>query len=153
MNKIMSMLTAAVILAGTAVALAGDCCNSCNSGCREGRCPQSCKSCTAHLVPGKEKKTCFLTECQEICIPKFRWPWQCGCKPECGRVKTVRVLKVKEYECNKCKWEWKINGCAACEAGCCFEHHGMDKQAEPPIPPAPSATSLPYRSTSHVPTP
>ena len=152
MNRILTMLTAAAAFTAVSVALAGDCCRSNN--CREGRCV-TCgdKVCTAQAVPAKETKTCFLTECKDICIPKIRFPWQKCCKPQCGRVISVRVLKIKEYECKTCKWEWKIKSCAACDAGCCFKHHSSDKQAEPPVPPAPGAVSMPYVEASHVPTP
>lgn len=148
MIRMMTLIAAATItVAG--MAQAGDCRHK---KCHEGRCV-TCgdKVCIGHAVPAKETKECYLTECRDICIPKIHFPWQKCCKPRCGRVISVRVLLVKEYECNTCKWEWKIKDCKACRAGCCFEHHVPDdSDTVPPIPPKPGAVSTPVVNTSRV---
>ena len=51
----------------------------------------------------------------------------CCCKPRCGKVKCVRDLVKKTYECDACEYKWKIRrlppccceGC--CSGGCCGE--------------------------------
>jgi hypothetical protein len=81
-------------------------------------CPTcGCKVCQP--VPGtvKEKKHCWEVECKEICIPLARLPWEpCCAAPKCGKVKTVKVLKKIDYECEKCGYKWEVlsAGCAPC---------------------------------------
>jgi hypothetical protein len=93
---------------GSSPALAGKhhCCETC---------PQcDNKVCVPTPETTKVKKYCWEIECKDICIPKFKWPWECCCDaPECGQVKTVKVLKKVEYECEECgyKWEIKSVGC------------------------------------------
>ncbi len=82
------------------------------------RCPDcGNKVCQAEPTTVKEKKHCWEVECKDICIPRFKWWWEC-CEtpPRCGQVKTVKVLKKKEYECEKCgyKWEVKTVDCDCC---------------------------------------
>jgi hypothetical protein len=47
---------------------------------------------------------------------------ECGCAPKCGRVITVKVLKKKSVECEKCGYEWEITTvesvpCNSCQVG------------------------------------
>jgi len=87
-------------------------------GCHS--CPDcGCKTCRVERETIKEKKHCWEIECKDVCIPKFKWPWEdCCCLPECGRVRTVKKLKKVEYECEKCGYKWTIeqvcNGCGQC---------------------------------------
>jgi hypothetical protein len=71
--------------------------------------------------------------CEPVCIPKFRWPWECraksksnrdadcgcavdaccgdeccGMAPKCGKVKTVKVLEQHKYTYKECGYEWDI---------------------------------------------
>lgn len=101
-----------LLLAGGASQLwagKGACCNTC---------PQcDNKICVAQPETTKQKKHCWEVECKDICIPRFKWPWECcDVPPRCGQVKTVKVLKKKEYECEKCgyKWEVKTVDCDCC---------------------------------------
>jgi hypothetical protein len=64
----------------------------------------------------KEKKHTWEVECKQICIPAPRWPWELCCEPKCGKVKTVKLLKKVEYECEKCGYQWEIHG-DACRCG------------------------------------
>ena len=54
-----------------------------------------------------------------ICVPKVSLPWRrcekrcgCGCagncRHRCAKTKVIKVLKVKEYECDTCKYTWKV---------------------------------------------
>ena len=68
--------------------------------------------CTLEVEKGKEKKTCYETEQKIVCIPKVRLPWQ-NCNPDnpaptCSETRTVTVLKKKKYECDVCKYSWKV---------------------------------------------
>ena len=82
-------------------------------------CPQcASKVCVAVPETVKEKRHCWKVECKEICIPKFRWPWQACCTPQCGKVKTVKVLKKVEYECEHCGYQWEIKTVGCEGAGC-----------------------------------
>lgn len=85
-------------------------------------CPQ-CDNKVCVPVPEtvKEKKHCWTVECKDICIPHVKWPWQSCCDPpKCGKVRTVKVLKKIEYECESCgyKWDIKTVGCSCQGAGC-----------------------------------
>lgn len=84
------------------------------------RCPKcSTKVCRPEPTKEKEEKYCWEVECKEICIPHFKWPWAPCCEPpKCGRVRTVKVLEKKEYECEKCRYKWEIVDCGCKPAGC-----------------------------------
>lgn len=114
-------------------------------------CPEcGCKTCVATPETTKVKKHCWEVECKDICIPRFRWPWESCCEPACARVKTVKVLKKKEYECEKCGYKWTVQ--SVCEP--CQDHSDkvapqvqIDPSAQAPYPPqAPvSVSDLPAR--------
>ncbi|REJ93380.1 MAG: hypothetical protein DWQ34_10720 [Planctomycetota bacterium] len=59
------------------------------------------------------EKEGFDVECEYICVPGIKWPWQKCCeKPSCGKVKKVRKLVKREWECGeKCVWEWELSCC------------------------------------------
>ena len=107
------------MLAGKAVAQKDGCCD----------CPEcGHKVCVVKAENKKVKKTVFAVEKKDICIPRFRFPWQpkpnvcgpqcdsncdssagCGCASgRCGRVRTVKVLKKKSIECDKCGYKWEV---------------------------------------------
>ncbi len=89
-------------------------------GCKT--CPQcDHKVCVPVPETVKEKKHCWTVECKDICIPHVKWPWQSCCEPpKCGKVRTIKVLKKVEYECESCgyKWDIKTVGCSCEGAGC-----------------------------------
>ena len=88
-------------------------------------------TCRVRVETEKVEKTCFETECEQICIPRVTLPWlkrhpnggcdsgccdaELLCAPECGRVITVNTLKERTYECEQPVCKWTI------EAGCCDE--------------------------------
>ncbi len=143
----------------------------CNGSCHT-TCPKCHTCCVLKAECGKEEKSCWEVECEEICIPCVVFPWQkskakhtghgsescavgcsgCSTVNNGARVKTVRKLKKKTYECPQCKYEWspdgKGNGC--CSAGCCTGdccETGCDAGSlpagEPAVPPAKEASDIP----------
>ncbi|MAT71871.1 MAG: hypothetical protein CMJ58_20400 [Planctomycetaceae bacterium] len=108
-------------------------CAEATCGCADGKCcgPDCCqKRCVVYCEPDdyvccpkteKEtvKKECFTVECEAICIPKFKLPWECCCKPKCGRIRCVNVLGKDSYECEECvtTWEAKRVRCSGCGSG------------------------------------
>jgi hypothetical protein len=117
MNRILTMtaalLVALSIASTSSLALAGifgggDCC-----------CPDcGHKVCQPKQETIKEKKHCWDVECKDICIPKAKWPWESCCEPKCAKVKTIKVLKKVEYECEKCHTKWEVLSCG-CQDGNC----------------------------------
>jgi len=84
----------------------GPCCPRCDKVC----CP------TPEMI--KEKKHCWQVECKEICIPAIKGPFAPCCEaPKCGHVRTVKVLKKVEYECEHCGYKWNVfsKGCDCCK--------------------------------------
>lgn len=94
------------------VALAG------NHHCKT--CPQCHnKVCVPTPETIKVKKHCWDVECKDICIPHVRWPWEdCCAPPKCGKVRTVKVLKKVEYECEECGYKWNVQT-VDCNCGAC----------------------------------
>jgi hypothetical protein len=65
----------------------------------------------------KEKKTAYQCDCKDICIPGIKGPFAaCSEPPKCGRVRTIKVLRKIEYECEKCGYQWNVKG-VSCD--CC----------------------------------
>ncbi len=117
----------------------GSCCNDC--------CTESV--CCPVRVEVEVKKHCWNVKTENVCIPGFRWPWECNskvkkpscgdccdtgcdsCAPRCGRVRCVNVLEKHEYTCKKCGYEWKVKsvcrGNSTCDASncCCPECGGQ----------------------------
>lgn len=87
----------------------------CRGGClgKRVRGCERCPSCNAEVCISeskmeKEKRSCWKTEQKIICIPKVRFPWQKCDGPQCGKTKTITLLKKHSYECEVCKHTWKI---------------------------------------------
>lgn len=79
-------------------------------------CQHQCenKACVPTPTTGKKKKHCWEIELKDVCIPHIRFPWTPCCEPpKCGRVRTVKVLKKVEYECEKCGYKWDVQ-CLQC---------------------------------------
>ena len=104
------------------------------------------------------EKSCYCVECEKICIPAVKFPWESCCVRKPGKVRVVRKLTKKDYECGqKVVWEWpkpeKVpcctsgHGCACGQAGCdgccdvgCAVTDGCTSAGcaviEAPVPPA-----------------
>lgn len=110
MKTIYALLTIVAFLTVTKAATAGDGC--CCPDCGE-------KVCSFKWEEKDVKKHCYCVECKDICIPKFRWPWECCSEPKCGRVKTVNVLKKINYKCKACGYKWEVYSVnKSCKCGC-----------------------------------
>jgi hypothetical protein len=115
MNRVLTTCAAllvAISLSSTAafalgLGHGGDCCPDCG-----------CKVCQPKQEVIKEKKHCWDVQCKDICIPKAKWPWQSCCEPGCAKVKTIKVLKRVEYECEKCGTKWEVVGCGCPNGNC-----------------------------------
>lgn len=103
-------------------------------------CPRCHAYCQLTVTPDKEEKTCWEIECEEICIPAIRFPWEKCCEPKCGTVISVRRLKKVTYECPTCKYEW-TPVCASC--GSCCGGAGAPQGAPPIAPPPPGELGPP----------
>ena len=90
-------------------------------------------TCYLKVEQSTKEKSCFKVEAKQICIPRVRFPWQtkdkCNrcdacdsgqcCSTQCGRVKTILVLKKHKYECPACKYSWEIAGGGCCDSANC----------------------------------
>ena len=103
-----SWLTAGGVVATPAM---GCHCRACRGkrhkrNCR--KCPKCNQdSCYPTCEKKKVKKTCFEVDQKVVCIPRVTFPWQ-KCFKGCAKTRTVNVLGVKEYECDECKFTWKL---------------------------------------------
>lgn len=83
-NRLAVLLVLAIIPAGAVFAVHGHG-QGCNAKCV--KCPK-CDTCKLDVSEGEEEKTCFEVETEQICIPRFVFPWQnarsakssCGCR-------------------------------------------------------------------------
>jgi hypothetical protein len=160
------LLSLVAMLAVCPVALAGggaDCASgNCATGACDGRCGGGCDDCATCRVTvssEKVKKHCWEVKCEQICIPPIQFPWQkcnkCGCKScscenpaGCGRVITVRRIVPREYECQECKYDWKVEGrCKSCGSGKASAGKTDGGKQVTPAPPVPHAS----RTTGELP--
>jgi len=103
------LLSAAAILGSTAFAGV--------LPCTWEKCPKcGHKVCCPEPTVEKVKDHYFTFECKDICVPGVKGPFKpCCTPPKCGFVRTVKVLKKVEVECEKCGYEWKvIHTCDKC---------------------------------------
>ncbi len=125
--------------------------------CVEGCCPE-CKM-------EDNEKSCFCVECEKICIPAVKFPWENCCIAKPGKVKVVRRVAKKDYTCGQKKvWEWPkpekvpccntghgcgggcgLAGCADCCDSGCGTHERVRSGRRlclpgPPSPGSPHAT-------------
>jgi hypothetical protein len=76
------------------------------------------KQCCPTPAMVKEKKTIYSCECKDICIPGVKGPFAPCCEaPSCGRVRTIKVLRKMEIECEHCGYKWEVRsvGCQSCK--------------------------------------
>ena len=95
-------------------------CNKCQQRRQCRKCPK-CQNdvCVLSAECVKDKRTCFEVEQKLICIPKVSLPWRrcekpcqggcaANCRHKCAKTKVVKILKTKVYECDVCKYSWKV---------------------------------------------
>lgn len=121
MKQITTLLVALLLSTAGSTLWAGDC-DDCHDHAIH--CPNC--HCELSLEKVKEKKYCWDVECQAICIPKIKFPWESCCgPPKCAKLKYVHVLKKIEYECEHCQYKWapvchecgdSVGGCTHCAA-------------------------------------
>ena len=133
------------------------------------KCDCDCSSCSLEAEVVDVEKKCYEVECKTICIPKVVFPWQkkkhaschscdscngrgcTNCVHNGARVRKVKVLKTKKYECPECKYTWTPDenspccggscsggcGCggANCDGGCCDAgcDSGMNYEVPQPV--------------------
>lgn len=115
MMKLLSALLLILVSFQTHTARAGSCGLGCKPGCAADR------VCYCRPVPRQETVTreCFDVECEYICIPGIKFPWQRCCEPpSCGKVRCVRRLTSHEHECGtRIVWDWEVT-CRGAGRGC-----------------------------------
>ena len=91
---------------------------------------QSCEGdfCKLSIKKGKEKKSCFKTEQETICIPAVRLPWQDCCPPSKSRTRLVTRLKTEKQEVESCSYKWEVEETNDC--GCGAPTNAMSAKAE-----------------------
>ena len=139
MNRSLLALILVACLAFASDSRAGESAPPCDS-CKPAGCCATAMECIYCCRPvmkrEKIERECFEVKCEYICIPGIKWPWQKCCeKPSCGKVKKVRKLSKREYECGeKCVWDWELSCC--CRTVHCkpFGHHDRCAAATPCTP-------------------
>ncbi|MFG0266021.1 MAG: hypothetical protein ACF8AM_12865, partial [Rhodopirellula sp. JB055] len=92
-------LTASVVFSSTASAFGPACCF-----CQAGRC-------VVEVEKEEVDVTCFDVECETICIPPLRFPWECGPLKKCGKVRTVKKLVTDKKKKTVCTYDWSAIAC------------------------------------------
>lgn len=107
--------------------------------CQCGLCSDKCATCCLECKTEDEERSYYDIECKQVCVPRVVFPWQknkcCdSCKNNGARVRCVKQLKKKKYDCPVCVYKWTprmIGGCDCCPScdGCC-EPSGLDQPFE-----------------------
>jgi len=91
-------------------------------------CPRCHTHCEFSLEQVDVAKHFYKVECETICIPRVRYPWEkCG-PPKCARERVVRRLKKVEYHCKECQYTWTPVRQPSCETGACPHHAGAAQE-------------------------
>lgn len=83
--------------------------------CRSDQC-QCELVCCPRPITGTETKSYWKVTRELVCIPGFRFPWECWRGKDgkshgllvCGPVREVNVLDEVEYQCEICGYQWEI---------------------------------------------
>lgn len=104
------ILTLAILATGLIAAIATG--EHCSQPC----CPDcGHKMSVPEAATIKTKKFHCEVECKDVCIPAVKNPFNRSCGPACyGRVRTVKVLKKIEYECEQRGYKWQVLDACAC---------------------------------------
>ena len=92
-----------------------------------GGCKPACEcevvwGCCPKYATEKVEKSGFEVECEQICVPKVRLPWQDPCTPRCAFVVCVNRLKKSTKPMGeKCEIKWEAKPyCSRClKPACC----------------------------------
>jgi hypothetical protein len=78
-------------------------------GCKPAGCGSSVRwVCCPKWEKETIEKSGFEVECEHICVPRVRLPWQDCCTPRCARVIAVNRLKKVTQECGeRCVLTWE----------------------------------------------
>ncbi|MEM9364960.1 MAG: hypothetical protein AAGD07_03115 [Planctomycetota bacterium] len=57
------------------------------------------------------EETCYDVECEAICIPPLRFPWECGPLKKCGKVRVIRKLTEDKVTKKVCTYDWSAVAC------------------------------------------
>ena len=115
-------------------------------GCQ---CCQSCGgACVLKVTEVEEDDTCYEVECEEVCIPAVRFPWESCRTPKCGRVRLVAKLKEEKSKKTTCKYEW-VPTCTRCGRPASTSNDNEKRTSSgkpsadrtPPCPPMPPPAS------------
>lgn len=104
-------------------------------GCKPAGCTEPVMLvCQPTVTAEPAKKSCWDVECEYVCIPPVRFPWQpCGTPGGCGKIRCVKKLKKVSYECGTdYTWEWDVR--AVCPPGICKPGYGADCDVLPCSP-------------------
>lgn len=122
--RLLAALQKVSVKQDTSVTLMGCCdgggCDGGDSCCGGGSCGSGCcceSICCPRCVVGEVEKKCWNVKCKYVCVPSFRWPWECrdkskrgcddGCDASCG-----------------CAEDSCCGGDTCCGDGCCGEACG-----------------------------
>ncbi len=79
-------------------------------------CPNCHHLCKLEVEQVKEERVCYDVECEAVCLPRVKLPWEDPCTPpKCAKTRLVHVLVEKDYECEKCHYKWTPVGCEECQ--------------------------------------
>ncbi len=90
-----------VPIAPTIASATGACCCFCRAG-----------RCSVKIDKQDVEATVFKVECETVCIPPIRFPWECGPLRRCGQVRVIKKLVTDKEKHTECTYEW--SGIACC---------------------------------------
>lgn len=77
---------------------------ACCCFCRAGRC-------SVKVEKQDVEDTVFDVECEAICIPPIRFPWECGPLKNCGQIRVVKKLVTEKEKRVECTYQWSATAC------------------------------------------
>ena len=109
MRFLSALLLVAIVAFHVDSARAGSCTSACKPSCNgiAVECNFSCRPvCSQETI----SHDYFEVECEYICIPGIKFPWQDCCEPpKCGKVRRVRRLTTGSYDCGtRTVWDWEV---------------------------------------------
>lgn len=110
-GRLMTLACIAVACWSGQAAAFGPCCCFCDQG-----------QCKLNVDRGEAEVPVFRVECEAICIPPLRFPWECGPIRKCGKVRHVKKLVIEARNVPVCLYEWEaIHCCGNCRER--LRHH------------------------------